>query len=143
MIKQKAFTLIETIVALSISVVVIEISFIVSPSVLHDQEIKNFSVEINQKFNILKEQALLNDDLLLVFFDREENEIIVKDIKTQRKYSYLKIPSSLTLIRNTQVKIYSETGISPITISFKDLKTNQIYHLTLQMGWGALSFVKV
>ena len=55
----------------------------------------------------------------------------------------MKFPKFLQLVKNSQIRIYGEKGISPISISFKDLSTNEIYCLKLQMGWGSLSFEKI
>ncbi|BDR58538.1 hypothetical protein XA3_10010 [Xylocopilactobacillus apicola] len=122
---------------------VLSISFLVPKTTFRDQEIKNFTVEINQKFNVLKEQALVNDDYFLIFFDRDIQEITVKNLLTQKTNTCMKLPKFLTLVKNSEVRIYGEKGIAPISIFFKDQTNNNLYRLTLQMGWGTVTFVKV
>ena len=79
--KLKAFTLLEMVITLGITVIVLQISMLVPKKIFHDQEIKNFKVELNRKFNILKEKALINDEQLSVIFDRDNHSIIVKNLK--------------------------------------------------------------
>ena len=136
-----AFTLIESTITLIITSLLISVSLQVTPKLMHDQAIKNFSSELDHKFNLLK--ALLNNEILLIEFEKKDSIITVKNLKNQNKIIYIRLPKNLVLIRNTQIRFYGDSGISPITISFKDIESNKIYHFTLQMGWGTNSFVSV
>ncbi|GEM_PF-6065037 len=138
-----AFTLIESTITLIITSLLISVSLQVTPKLMHDQAIKNFSSELDHKFNLLKEKALLNNEILLIEFEKKDSIITVKNLKNQNKIIYIRLPKNLVLIRNTQIRFYGDSGISPITISFKDIESNKIYHFTLQMGWGTNSFVSV
>ncbi|MCT6893369.1 MAG: hypothetical protein M3Z38_04655 [Bombilactobacillus mellifer] len=138
-----AFTLIESTITLIITSLLISVSLQVTPKLIHDQAIKNFSSELDHKFNLLKEKALLNNEILLIEFEKKDSIITVKNLKNQNKIIYIRLPKNLVLIRNTQIRFYGDSGISPITISFKDIESNKIYHFTLQMGWGTNSFVSV
>lgn len=138
-----AFTLIETTITLIITLLLISVSMQVTPKLMHGQALKNFSSELDHKFNLLKEKALLNNEILLIEFEKRDSIITVKNLKNQNKIVFIKLPKFLVLIRNTQIRFYGDSGISPITISFKDVDNNKIYHFTLQMGWGTNSFVSI
>ncbi|WP_317698299.1 hypothetical protein [Xylocopilactobacillus apis] len=138
-----AFTLIETIITISITVMVINLSLLIPKKILQNQELTNFSNEINKKFNVLKERALVNNEQLFVEFDHERGKMTVKELNSQETKTCVKVPTFLFIVRTVQIRLYGEAGISPTTISFRDKNTNALYRLTLQMGWGNASFVKV
>lgn len=136
----RAFTLIEMIVTLCITGLVLGIFLKVPPQIIHDQTLINFSSELDHQFNLLKERALLNNEYLLVQFEKDSEKITVKNLKTQNRNTLLKLPIFLTLTRNTQIRFYGEKGISPLTIVFRDLNNHKVYYFTLQMGWGINHF---
>lgn len=145
--KRRAFTLLETIISLTIfcSLVIVSFSNIGNyyQRVQEHQAIEQFKNTFNSAFNY----CYLNKKTIKLYFNRKENSIEINISNSKRtnlinertKIREIKFPKTLKIVKFQQQYTIHNTGFAaPMTIELKSQLTNKVYLYKIQMGWGEI-----
>ncbi|WP_334330298.1 prepilin-type N-terminal cleavage/methylation domain-containing protein [Companilactobacillus sp. HBUAS59699] len=139
--KNKAFTLIETVISLTIFCTLASVSIYG----IHDYQQKIEEKQIISQYKVnwhnMLNYSYLNKRRTRFFYNYDDNTMLFSDFSKRDKFDYkIKLPSTLKSTQKHDIEIYvgDEGMTGPKTIELKSSVTHRVYDYTVQMMWGEL-----
>ncbi|GAB5052738.1 competence type IV pilus minor pilin ComGD [Pediococcus ethanolidurans] len=134
---KSGFTLIETLVVLSIIAFIFTFGHLTFKTVIEQQEEKQFWAKFDDDWKRYEQFANSEGVVTYITFDKSKRKIRFNPLKTfNKENSEISLPKTLSLFSNQEVKIGSDGYVKPQTIAFQSEVNKCTYRLTIQLGWG-------
>ncbi|MCT6844314.1 MAG: hypothetical protein M3Z88_05860 [Bombilactobacillus mellifer] len=138
--RHRAFTLVETIIALNLICWLIIIPSIDLGQQWQIQQEKLFLLKFQSNWNWSLKRAFLEKSNCVVEFNSAQHIITFRDYRPQTPNVNLTLPKTLnaSLKRNNKLTIHADGSVEPTTIYFVSQLTKRRYTYTVQKHWGRL-----
>ncbi|AVL00219.1 prepilin-type N-terminal cleavage/methylation domain-containing protein [Pediococcus inopinatus] len=134
---KRGFTLIESLVVLTVVSLLLSAGTVSFKRVLAKQQEKEFWVTFDREWKKYEQFANLEGVVTYISFDKSRNKVSFRPLKTfDKKSCEVKLPVTLSLFSNREVKIGSDGYVKPQTIAFSSDLDKCTYRMTVQLGWG-------
>lgn len=142
--KMCAFTLLEAIIALSLTITLVLIPTLTWHHCEKKITTTLFKRELISNWESLRQTCYVNNCnghlktgahyQSLDFIVIQNGHLVTKSIK---------VPAHLKMARCCDIFIRKRHAVTPTTLSFVDRQTNTIMHFKIQMGWGNILYEEV
>ncbi|GEL16049.1 hypothetical protein PCE01_18510 [Pediococcus cellicola] len=129
--------MVETLVVLGIATLLISTSGLSFKKTIAWQQEQAFWSNFDTEWKQYERFANLDGTITYITFNHKSGTVSFNPLKVFHKDAHsVKIPDSLQLYSDHEVKIGSDGYVKPQTISFHSDRDDSIYRLTIQLGWG-------
>ena len=140
--KLKAFTLLETVITLGLTVLLITLPVFTWQHYQKTISFLMFKRELITNWETLRCQCYVNNCLGSLKINKQQITFTTfkNDVK---KTNQIIVPSFLESAPHADFEINKRHAIAPTTLSFIDKQDHSIHHFNIQMGWGSVIYEKV
>ena len=135
--RKRAFTLLETIIVLSLTVIIITFSF---PAITRSQQVaaeRKFWNSFCQEWQAAQVRSKVNHTATTVSFDHIDYQIKFAWIDgNQSEKKRIDIPETLLVREFTNFKMHENGYTKPMTQKFQSSINHKTYLMRIQLAWG-------
>ncbi|MDV7695155.1 hypothetical protein A7K95_10090 [Pediococcus parvulus] len=134
---KNGFTLVETLVVLTIVTILLSIGHFTLKRVMAQQQEKQFWAKFDDDWKKYEQFANFEGVVTYISFDKTRRKVKFTPLKAfEKENSEIELPKTLSLFTNQEVKIGSNGYVKPQTIGFQSEANKCTYRLRIQLGWG-------
>lgn len=138
---KKAFTLIESVIVLSLTVLIISLpSWTLKRQLQKTQEVYFYQEFVNQ-WRYARQLSVIKAHKIKLNYLSQSQKIVFNDLTSRNRWT-LELPKSVKLVSNAadfnRIKFIPNMSIQPQTIRFNSTITHQEKTYKVQMMWGII-----